>query len=120
MEQHAGHVEGTVFAAHGGARNRLVRAAVIAGAALVIAWVIALALGVMGGFGSLPLLPRTHSGGSSETSSAAHHSQAAAPVARPQHQAVPIRTATSQRSGGARGTGHRATSPAPAPKVRPA
>jgi hypothetical protein len=58
MEQIAEeHSRGAIFAADGKARHRLVRAAVAAGVALLGSWLIALALGVLGGFGSLPGLP---------------------------------------------------------------
>ncbi len=62
---------GGVFAAEGAARHWIVRAAVVLGAALLAVWVTAIALGVFGGFDSLPTLskPRTESSGS--TSSAA-------------------------------------------------
>lgn len=50
-----------IFAADGTARHRLVRAAVAAGVALLASWLIALALGVFGGFGSLPGLPESRS-----------------------------------------------------------
>jgi hypothetical protein len=56
MHQIAGEHSQAVFAADGRARHRLVRAAVAAGVALLAAWLIALALGVLGGFGSLPSL----------------------------------------------------------------
>jgi hypothetical protein len=49
--------QAAIFAADGKARHRLVRAAVAAGVALLVSWLIALALGVLGGFGSLPGLP---------------------------------------------------------------
>jgi hypothetical protein len=126
MEQHAGQVEGTIFAAHGAARNRMVRAAVVAGAALVVAWVVALALGVMGGFGSLPLLPSNHSNSSSETKSSsersapAHPAPAAAPVVKPLARAKATGGRTAPRSGAAGRRGHRTASHAPAPRVKPA
>ena len=116
MEQSAGHVEGTIFAAHGAARNRLVRAAVVAGAALVITWVIALALGVMGGFGSLPLLPDNHSRTSSEATSPVQHPQAVAPV-RSQARVNPVQRHAAPRSPAT--NGHRNVSSAPAPRVHP-
>jgi cytoskeletal protein RodZ len=51
------HARGAVFAADGSARHRLVRVVIAAGVALLAAWVIALALGVLGGFDALPGLP---------------------------------------------------------------
>lgn len=71
MDRTAGqHAQATVFAAQGPWRHRLVRAATAALLALLVAWLIALALGVMGGFGSLPGLP------DSKPSSNAANSQA--------------------------------------------
>ena len=73
MKQPAGEqVQGAVFAAEGAARHRMVRVAVVGGMALLAAWLIALALGVLGGFEALPVLPGTSSGGSSEASTKAH------------------------------------------------
>src|SRR3954452_7029360 len=62
MDQIAGEQSrAAIFAADGKARHRLVRAAVAAGVALLGSWLIALALGVLGGFGSLPDLPGSQS-----------------------------------------------------------
>src|SRR3954452_480236 len=62
MDQIAGEqTRAAIFAADGKARHRLVRAAVAAGVALLGSWLIALALGVLGGFGSLPDLPGSQS-----------------------------------------------------------
>ena len=60
MDQIAGEQsQAAIFAADSKARHRLVRAAVAAGVALLVSWLIALALGVLGGFGSLPGLPNS-------------------------------------------------------------
>jgi hypothetical protein len=59
-----------IFAAEGAARHRMVRAAIAGGIALVVAWLIALVLGVLGGFGSLPVLPGADSHGTRESASA--------------------------------------------------
>jgi hypothetical protein len=65
MDQIAGeHSQAAVFAAEGKARHRLVRIAGAAGVALLASWLIALALGVLGGFDSLPGLPDSPSRGS--------------------------------------------------------
>ena len=56
MDEITGEHSQAVFAAEGRARHRLVRAAV-AGFALLASWLIALALGVLGGFDALPGLP---------------------------------------------------------------
>ena len=69
----------------------MVRVAVAAGAALLAAWLIALALGVLGGFGSLPGLPSaSQSGGSHETSARTHHP--AARVAVDSQREAPVKT----------------------------
>lgn len=102
MEPVGQHVQTAIFAANGAARHRLVRAAIVAGFALLAAWAIALALGVMGGFGSLPMLPSGHSH-DSNTGSAAHAPTANPPVpaqagavqARRAAAAVQTRRATS-------------------------
>jgi hypothetical protein len=57
----------------------MVRVAVAAGAALLAAWLIALALGVLGGFDSLPGLPSSQTG-SHETSARTHRAATPAPV----------------------------------------
>jgi hypothetical protein len=51
------HAEFAVFAADGGTRHRLVRAGIAAGVLILVGWLVALALGVLGGFESLPSLP---------------------------------------------------------------
>jgi hypothetical protein len=82
---------GAIFAAHGSARQRVVRAAVVAGAALLAAWLIALALGVLGGFGSLPGLTHpSRSASSHEAGVRAHHTTRPAPVK--DQQEVPVQT----------------------------
>jgi hypothetical protein len=70
----------------------MVRVAVAAGAALLAAWLIALALGVLGGFDSLPGLPSSQSGGSHEASSRTHHPATAASGALKAQEAVPVKT----------------------------
>jgi hypothetical protein len=77
MEQAAGqHSDAAVFAAEGPVRNRIVRVVVAAGVALLAAWLIALGLGVLGGFDSLPALPGISSKGSNQASSDARTPQA--------------------------------------------
>jgi cytoskeletal protein RodZ len=68
----------------------MVRVAVAAGTALLAAWLIALALGVLGGFESLPGLPSSQSGGSHETSARTHGTSKPVPVV-PQ-SAAPVKT----------------------------
>jgi hypothetical protein len=100
MDQPTGQGNAAIFAAEGSARHRLVRAAIAAGAALLAAWLIALALGVMGGFGSLPGLPSSHPRGSNEASSrtqappkpAAFQTRQVTPVMKP---AAPARGGSS-------------------------
>jgi hypothetical protein len=66
-----GHqAETAVFAADGPGRHRLLRMALVGATALLAAWLIALALGVLGGFDALPGLPRANSEASSEASKA--------------------------------------------------
>src|SRR5689334_17710648 len=104
MESAGQPVQTTVFAAHGAARHRLVRAAIVAGFALLAAWAVALALGVMGGFGSLPMLPGIHSHSSSSSASAPAHVQATTP--RTSAHAAAVRA---QRTAAAVQTNPRAT-----------
>jgi len=79
MEHDAGHrTNGAVFSSEGSARQHLGRVGVAAAAALLAAWMIALALGVLGGFDSLPGLPSSHPKASSEASASSPHRQAAA------------------------------------------
>jgi hypothetical protein len=70
----------TIFAADGTARHRLVRAVVAAGVALLASWLIALALGVFGGFGSLPGLPESRSNESHTAGSQVQRAQPASVV----------------------------------------
>jgi hypothetical protein len=79
MTEQGQHANAAIFAARGPARSRLVRAAVAAGIALVAAWMIALALGVLGGFDGLPGLPGPHSRAANEASSPARAIPAPAP-----------------------------------------
>jgi hypothetical protein len=93
MEQTAGqHAQGTVFAAPGPWRQRLVRAATAALLALLAAWLIALALGVMGGSGSLPGLPDSNRSSNAANSQAQEslggHSKSAA-IAQSRDAALP-------------------------------
>lgn len=60
-----------VFTAEGAARHWVVRAATVLGAALLAVWVTAIALGLFGGFDSLPTLPKPHTESSGSTSSTA-------------------------------------------------
>jgi hypothetical protein len=63
------HADQAVFAGEGLARHWLLRAAVIGGAALLATWLVALALGALGGFEALPSLPGESRGDSPEPSS---------------------------------------------------
>src|SRR5215211_4585187 len=87
MEPAGQHANAAIFAADGSARHRIVRAAIAAGVALLAAWVIALALGVLGGFGSLPSLPNLHSQPSDQASSPAPHRRVEPRPVR-EHEAV--------------------------------
>jgi hypothetical protein len=60
------HADQAVFAGGGLSRQWLVRAAVLGGAALLATWLVALALGAMGGFEALPDLPGQSGGESRE------------------------------------------------------
>jgi hypothetical protein len=101
-----------IFAAQGAARPRLVRAAVAAGIALVAAWLIALALGVLGGFDSLPGLPSSHSRSSTEASSPARHVAVPAPKVIPQ-SAPAVQRSESPSVGGSGGGGAATSQPKP-------
>ena len=90
MEQSTGHGSAAIFAADGSGRYRIVRVGIAACAALLAAWLIALALGVLGGFDSLPGLPSSHSGDSHETSARTH--RAAQPVPADSQSAAPVKT----------------------------
>src|SRR5215216_5083618 len=114
MDQHTGqHANAAIFAANGAARHRLLKAASAASLTLLAAWLIALALGVWGGFGSLPGLPSFHSTGPSEASSRTQHPPAPSPAqshpqSHPQsHQSArAVRTASPSPAGsGTSGTG---------------
>ena len=86
----------------------MVRGAVIGGMALLAAWLIALALGVMGGFEALPVLPGTGSGGSSQASTKSRGTPAPpAEIAR--RRAAAHAAPQSPASG----SGRRVASPAP-------
>jgi hypothetical protein len=91
MGRSTGNAGAAVFAAEGSGRHRLVRIGVVGGAALLTAWLIALALGVLGGFGSLPGLPGpSHPRGSSEASARIQHPVTEQPVAS--RTAAPVTT----------------------------
>ena len=107
MDQHTGqHANAAIFAASGAARHRLLKAASAVSLALLAAWLIALALGVWGGFELLPGLPSSHSTRPSEASSRTQHPPAPAP-AQSHHSARAVRTASPSPdgSGTASGTG---------------
>jgi hypothetical protein len=118
MDQQVGHAEAPIFAANGSARHRLVRAAIVAGFALLAAWLVALALGVLGGFGSLPLLPSSHPNSSKEASSR-QSSHASAPI-RANVKAAPAKPATvgSTRSTSTPSRSHSSPSRASSPRAR--
>jgi hypothetical protein len=114
MDQQTGqHANPAIFAANGAARHRLLKAASAVSLALLAAWLIALALGVWGGFGSLPGLPSFHSTGPSEASSRTQHPPAPPPAQshpqshRQSHQSArAVRTASPSPAGsGTSGTG---------------
>jgi hypothetical protein len=125
MDQHTGQdANGGIFAANGAARHRLVKAASAASLALLAAWLIALALGVWGGFQLLPGLPSSHSTRPSEASPRTQHPRGLAPAqSHPQsHQsarAVRIASPSPAGSGTGSGTTHsqgsdpKATAPQP-------
>jgi hypothetical protein len=118
MNQQVGHAEAPIFAANGQARHRVVRAAVVAGIALLAAWLVALALGVLGGFGSLPLLPDSHAKSSNEASS--RQSSPAPAPRRANVRAVPAKPATpgSTRSTATRSPSHTSPPRASSPRAR--
>jgi hypothetical protein len=115
MDQHTGqHANPAIFAANGTARHRLLKAASAASLTLLAAWLVALALGVWGGFESLPGLPSFHPTRPSEASPRTQHPPAPPPAqshlqSHPQsHQpARAVRTASPSPagSGTASGTG---------------
>jgi len=113
MDQHTGqHANAAIFAANGAARHRLLKAASAASLTLLAAWLIALALGVWGGFESLPGLPSFHSTRPSEASSRTQHPPAPAPAqshpqSHPQSRqsARAVRTASPSPAGSGTATG---------------
>jgi hypothetical protein len=111
MDQHTGqHANAAIFAANGAARHRLLKAAGAVSLALLAAWLIALALGVWGGFELLPGLPNSHSTRPSEASSRTQPPPAPPPAqSHPQshRSARAVRTAPPTPAGGgsASGTG---------------
>jgi hypothetical protein len=77
-DQHSAEV--VVFADDGMTRHRMVRAGVAAGALLLAGWLVALALGALGGFEALPSLPdRSSDAAGNATSSEAVKPGAAEP-----------------------------------------
>jgi hypothetical protein len=62
------HADQAIVAGEGVARHWLLRAAVLGAAALLATWLVALALGALGGFEALPSLPDQSGGGSHEAS----------------------------------------------------
>jgi hypothetical protein len=111
--EYGNQAETAVFAADGPGRHRLLRVALVGGSALLAAWLIALALGVLGGFAALPGLPRS----SSENSSAATHPAA-------QHEPPASQATRSSQSAASAPGGSVAKAPtraaAPAKVKRPA
>jgi hypothetical protein len=113
MDQHTGqHANAAIFAANGAARRRLLKAASAVSLALLAAWLIALALGVWGGFELLPGLPSSHSTRPSEAGSSTQHPPAPAPAqshpqSHPQSQqpARAVRTAAPSPAGSGTATG---------------
>jgi hypothetical protein len=111
MDQHTGQrANAAIFAAKGVARRRLVKAAGAGSLALFVAWLIALALAVWGGLGSLPGLPSSHSTGPSEARSRTQPPPASAPAqshqsARAVRTAYPSPAASGTVSGTVSGTG---------------
>jgi hypothetical protein len=79
---HGEQGEVAVFADAGVARHWLLRAGVVGGAALLVAWLVALALGALGGFQTLPALPGQGQGDSKEGASATRAPVERAPVAQ--------------------------------------
>jgi hypothetical protein len=96
------HARAAVFAADGLGRHRLVRAATAAGVALLAAWLIALALGVLGGFDALPGLPSANPHNSAST--APHSHPASTPAVPEVHRSAPTQTVAPVQSTGARPT----------------
>src|SRR4051794_40906917 len=100
MEQAAGQPADTsVFATDGRVRHRLVRAAAATGVALLVAWLIALGLGVLGGFDGLPALPGIRS---KSPAAASTHARAQRTDPRPASQpAVKARPRSTPRASAA-------------------
>jgi hypothetical protein len=115
MNEPAGQAT-AIFAANGVARHRLVRAAIVAGFALLAAWAVALALGVLGGFGSLPLLPSSHPQTSGDATANASRAPHPAPV-RLGVRSAPANAAPA-RSAPARSSAPASSAPTRAPRVR--
>ena len=109
MDQHTGrHADSPIFAANGVARHLLLKAAGAVSLALFAAWLVALALVVWGGLGSLPGLPSSHSRGPSEVKSRTQHPLTPAPAqSHPQndHSAPAVRTASPSPGGSSTGSG---------------
>jgi hypothetical protein len=111
MDQHTGQpADEAIFAANGPSRRRLLRALGVAFVALLAAWLIALTLGVWGGFDSLPGLPGSHSTPPTEASSRTHQPPAPAPAES--HQSAPavrIASPSPADSGSGNGSGNDTT-----------
>lgn len=108
MDEHTGqHANAAIFAANGPSRRRLLKAAGAASFGLLAAWLIALALGVWGGFESLPGLPNSDSTRPSEATSRTQDPRAPAPPqSHPQsHQSArAVRTASPSPAGSGSGS----------------
>src|SRR5262245_61277493 len=108
MDLDAGqHANTAIFAANGPFRRRLLKAACAASSALLAAWLLALALGVWGGFELLPGLPGSPSTHPSEASSKAQHPSAPATVhsrAQTTQSGPAVRIASHSAAGGGRNT----------------
>jgi|SRR5581483_8590155 len=102
MESAGQTAQTAIFAASGAARHRLVRVAIVAGFALLAAWAVALALGVMGGFGSLPMLPgaRSHHAGNAGAGPASAPAPAPASTVQPERSPAATRPDGPATSGG--------------------
>jgi hypothetical protein len=117
MEQSAGQHPTAVFAADGAVRHRVVRATTATGVALLIAWLIALGLGVFGGFDSLPALPGIPSKGPSEASSQAPAPRTApASASKPAARARPANTQRASTSPTSPSQGSTGSQPTSTPK----
>jgi hypothetical protein len=96
MNQITGERSQAIFAADGKARHWLVRAAAAAGVALLASWLIALALGMFGGFGSLPGLPESRP---SESQTAGSQIQRAQPASVVSPEAPNLNERSAESSG---------------------